>query len=382
MGGNVEIKNEKAHKIPLDKISIKEYKGLQKEIVDALRMFNKEFEKKYNKLLFPKFEENVKSGKLFSGSTRLFFEKPLDEFKKYKQFIGDIDLQYPDELKLLLKEFLKDVEGKKFREMTFFGAGGNSPTQENTIFKSSIIPNVINIQIDFEPTFFEDGVPNEFSIFAHYSSWKDIQNKVKGAFSKILLRALVSSKEKLGDVVIVTNTGKISKSKEFENPSLRKFSVDKGMRVAFEQVLNDDGKIKKSPDGKPMYKKIDTSVSTYERDVEDIFVFIFGKKASSKEIKDFYSFVGLLGLMKKYLDKNTIKDVFNSFMKIIWQVGQEITVSDNFDENGIQIEDFETKKSAYDQFVKVFPELKMSDKELKDFVLFFYQNLKKKKDNN
>ena len=54
-------------------------------------------------------------------------------------------------------------------------------------------------------------------------------------------------------------------------------------------------------------------------------------------------------------------------------------MSSNFDENGIQVDDFETKKAAYDQFVKVFPKLKMSDKELMEYVKPFYAYLKRKK---
>lgn len=384
-GGNVKVitkdgKEVPAEKIPMDKISAKQFRELQNEIVDALRAFNKEFEKKYNKPLFPKFEENVKSGKLFSGSTRLFFSKPYDEFSKHKKAVGDMDLQYPEELRPLLKEFLKDNEGKKFGKMTYIGQGGRSSTQENTIFKSSVAPDLVkNIQIDFEPTFFEDGVPNDFSTFAHYSSWQDIKNKVKGAFSKLLMRALVSAKQRLGDIAVQTPTGKISTSSKYDNPAMRKFSVDKGMRVAFEPVLDDKGEIQRTPEGKPIYKEIPTKVSNYERDIEDIFAFVFEKKPTPAEKKDFHSFTGTLKLMKKYLDKDTIKMVYNNFMDIIWRNGQEIEQGPDAWKDGIQMNDFEAKKAAYDEFVKVFPQLKMSDEQLRDFVLPFYQDLKRKK---
>lgn len=379
-GGNVTVKGEPAQKIPMDKISAKQFRELQKEIVDALRSLNKEFEKKYNKPLFPKFEENVKSGKLFSGSTRLFFSKPYDEFSKHKKAVGDMDLQYPEELRPLLKEFLKDNEGQKFGKMTYFGQGGGSPTQENTIFKSSVAPDLVkNIQIDFEPTFFEDGIPNDFSTFAHYSSWQDIKNKVKGAFSKLLMRALVSAKQRLGDIAVQTPTGKISTSSKYDNPAMRKFSVDKGMRVAFEPVLDDKGEIQRTPEGKPIYKEIPTKVSNYERDIEDIFAFVFEKKPTPVEKKDFHSFVGILKLMKKYLDSNTIEKVFQNFMDIIWRTGQEIEQGPDAWKDGIQMNDFEAKKAAYDEFVKVFPKLKMRDEQLRDFVLPFYQDLKRKK---
>jgi len=379
-GGNVTIKGIPADKIPMDKINAKQFAEIQQEIVGALKALNKEFEDKYGKPLFPKIDENIKNGKLFSGSTRPFFAMKFDDFVKHKKAVGDMDLQYPEEMRKQLQEFLKNNEGKKFGKMTFLGAGGNSPTQENTIFQSTVAPDLVkNIQVDFEPTFFEDGVPNEFSTFAHYSSWKDIQNRVKGAFSKLLMRALVSAKERLGDIAVQTPTGKISTSSKYSNPSLRKFSVDKGMRVAFEPVLDDKGNQEKSPDGKPLYREIDTKNSTYERDVDDIMSFVFGKKLSSKEIKDAYSFIGLLNLMKKYLDKDDVKMIFSSFMDIIWKTGQEITMSNEFDENDIQVDDYETKKAAYEQFVKVFPELKMNDDELIEFVKPFYKSLMQNK---
>jgi hypothetical protein len=380
-GGNVTVDGVPADKIPMDKISAKEFNELRNEILNTLRALNKAFEEEYDKPLFPKFEENVKSGKMFSGSTRPFFSKTHEDFKKYKKSVGDMDLQYPEELRTLLKEFLKSNKGKKFGKMIFLGEGGGSPTQENTIFQSTVNPELVkNIQIDFEPTFYEDGVPNEFSTFAHYSSWTDIQHKVKGAFSKLLMRAIVSSKERLGDIAVQTSTGKISKSSKYDNPSMRKFSVDKGMRVAFEPVLNNKGTHEKTPEGRPIYKEIDTKKSIYERDVDDIFAYIFNKKPTPVEKKDFHSFVGLLKLMEKYLEKDAVKNIFYSFLKIIWKEGQEITMSSNFDENGIQVDDFETKKSAYDQFVKVFPYLKMKDQELMEYVKPFYDDLKRKKE--
>lgn len=380
-GGNVLVKGEQAHKIPIDKISSQQYDEYKEEIVGALRSLNKQFEAKYQVLLFPNIEENIKTAKLFSGSTRTFFTKSFDEYKKYKNSIGDIDLNYPEENRSNLKEFLSSSEGKKFGTMTLLGMGGKSPIQFNTIFTSTVSPELAkNIQFDFEPTYFEDGSPNEFATFSHYSAWSDIQAKIKGAFSKLLMRALVGSKQKLGDIAVMTPTGKISKSGKYENPSMRKFSVDKGMRVAFEPVIDKQGKILKSEDGKPVYKELPTAESKYERNLENIFTFVFDTVPTPTEKQEFHSFVGLLQLMKKYLDKDTIKMIFSSFLKIIWENGQELEQGQDAWENGIQMNDFNVKKAAYDQFTKVFPYLKVNDEELKNQVRPFYDDLKRKKD--
>lgn len=381
MGGNVVVDNDiTADKIPLDKISTKEYNELREEIIQTLKALNKEFESKYKKPLFPNLESNIENGDLFSGSTKLLFTKPHEELKRYKKSIGDIDLQYPEDLRASLKEFLKDNEGKKFGKMIFLGSGGNSIIQFNTIFQSNIgIDLVKNLQFDFEPTQWEKDSPSEFAIFSHYADWKDIQNKVKGAFQKLLMRALVNSKEKLSDIVVMTPTGKISTSVKYDDPSMRKFSVDKGMRVAFEPVLDDKGNVKKT-DNRSIYREIDTKKSTYSRDLDDIFSYIFGKKISPVEKQQTYSFIGLLNLMNKYLDKNKIKEIFSKFMEIIWGKNSQEIEQGQFNEKGIQENDFEVKKSAYDQFIKVFPYLKINDKELEIFVMPFYENLKRKKD--
>jgi hypothetical protein len=379
-GGNVVVKGQSADKIPLDAISKKQYSELQQEIIGVLRGINKAFDAQNGKPLFPKFENNVKSGKLFSGSTRIFFEKSLDEFKRHKKSVGDIDIQYPNELMDKLQEFLASNEGKKFGKMIYLGSGGRSPTQENTIFTTKSFGDLFkNIQLDFEPTYWENDEPTEFSTFAHYSSWDDVRSKIKGVFSKYLMRAMVSAKESLGDVAIMTKTGKISTSEKYKDPSMRKFSVDKGMRVAFQPVLDNKGKIKKTEDGKPIYKELGTNKSVYERDLNDIFAFIFGQIPKGNEKEQLHSFVGSLKLMDKYLDKPLIKMIYSRFVDILWgKNGQEIEQGE-WDEEGIQVEDFGVKKAAYDMFIKVFPEFKMNEKKLKEMVKPYYDALREKK---
>lgn len=378
MGGNVEVNDVKAQKIPIEDLSSKQFKELQDKIVETLKELNKAFEEENGKPLFPKLENNIETEKLFLGSTRLMFTKDYKEFKKHKKAVGDIDLQFPTELKDLLKKFLKSSEGKKFGKMAFVGSGGGSPTQINTIFSIKDFP-VENIQIDFVPTYWEKGSPTKFSTYAHYSSWEDVKNNIKGAFSKLLMRSLVSSKERLGDIAVETPTGKISTSKVHDNPSMRKFSVDKGVRMAYEPVLDDKGNIKKTPMGKPIYKEVSANKATYERDVDDIFFFVFEEKPKDKELKEFHSFIGILNLMKKYSDKKVIRNAYERFMDLLWVNGQEIEQGE-FNEEGIQERDFEIKKAAYDQFVKVFPEFKMNDKQLKNFVKPFYDKLRNKKE--
>jgi len=380
-GGNVKVGGnlESAQKIPLGELSSGQFEQFKAELANTLKAFNKEFEKQTGEALWPNLDALIENGKLFSGSTRLLFTKPLKELQQHKKTVGDIDLQYPDDKRDALKEFLSNVEDQQFGDMTFFGMGGRSPIQFNTIFKTTSLPDdITNIQVDFEPTFWENGEPTEFSTYAHYSSWEDVKSKVKGAFSKLLTRALVSNKQKLGDIAVVTPTGKISKSAKYDNPGMRGFSVDKGMRVKYEPVTDEKGNQKTTEDGKPMYRELPTKDSNYERDLADIFGFLFDKTPTEDEKHQMHSYIGILKIMKKHMDEDTAKSVFDDFMKIIWgDAAQEIEQGEF--QNGINNNDFEVKKAAYDQFIMAFPKLQMSDEELKAYVTPFYDKLAKRK---
>jgi len=380
-GGNVVVNGENADHIPIDKITEQQFLQLREDITNVLSALNETFLSTYGRPLFPKFKENIKSKKLFSGSTRLFFDKDFDVFKKYKKVVGDLDIQHPEKNSEDLHEFLIKSKGKKFGGMILFGNGGNSQLQENTIFKTKNYPNILeNLQIDFEPTTFKNGVPTEFATFSHYSSWTDMKSGIKGAFAKFLLRALVSSKEKLIDnnIAVLTPTGKISKSQKYNHVGIRKFSVDKGVRIAFEPVLDDEDNITKTDDGKLIYNELDTSDSIYEQDLNEIFQYVYDKTPTASEIKRFHSYIGMLDMMKEYYDIETSKKVYDGFMNLIWSESAQETDRGSFDERGIQIKDFNIKKAAYDQFVKVFPEFKMTDKQLLDYVMPFYNALKVK----
>lgn len=362
MGGNVEG----ADKIRIDQMSEDKANELKSDITQMLIAFNNKYGGLWSNL-----ESLIKSGDLFSGSTRLFFTKPHKEFIQHKKIVGDIDLQYPTEEKDKLVKFLEDQTGTEFGNLTLVGRGGRSPIQYNTLFKTK---DGKNIQVDFEPTYWEDGKPSEFSKFAHYSSWKDIQSNIKGAFVKLLLRALIG-REKLGNIAVITKTGKISKSAKFENPGLRGFSVDKGVRIKFDPILDDKGEIEKTEDGRPKYRETDTKTVEYERDIGKIFQLAFGETPTAEEKKDFHSFVGVVNILKKYLPEE-VKAVFDKFMEIIWgDLAQEIETGNLFNKYGIQVNDFLVKKAAFDQFVKVFPNLKMNDNELRKYVKPFYDKL-------
>ena len=380
-GGNVKMGGNllSADKIPIDKLTEEQFNQLKDEIIETIQTINSTFYKEYDEPLWPEIDNNIKNHKIFSGSTRLLFSKEFNEFKQHKQTVGDIDLQIPEEKMNKLKEFLPKYINEPFGTMIYLGQGGRSPIQVNTLFKTKNFPNLFkNVQIDFEPTEWKNNEPTEFSTFGHYSSWEDMKSNIKGVFVKYLMRALVG-REKLKDAVIMTSTGKISKSVKFNDPGMKKFSVDKGVRTGFSPVLDDKGHIK-IVDGKKVYKEIPTKDSTYQRDLKDIFKSAFDHEPENdKEIKEFYSFKGALKLMKKYLDKDQIKDVFDKFLELLWGENAQEIEQGKFDDDKINISDFKIKKAAYDVFVETFIELKLNEKELKKYMSPFYFKLFNKK---
>lgn len=378
-GGNVVVKGTPADKIPVEKLSEEQFEQAKEEILALLRALDTNYNKATGRNLWKNLDSLIKSGKIFSGSTRLFFSKPYEEFIKYKKAVGDIDLQIPEEEIDSLNKFLDSNEGKQFGPFTFLGQGGRSPLQTNTIFQTKSFPGLFkSVQLDFEPTFWEKGSPTEFSTFGHYSSWEDIKSSIKGVFIKYLLRILVGM-EKLGKIAVQTKTGKISTSDRFKEPVAEKgFSADKGVRTKFEPILDDKGQIKKTEDGTPIYRELATAESNYERNLDNIFSIVFKQAPTSEEKKNFHSFVGTLQMMKKYLTLEQIKSIFKRFKMLLWgRMAQEIEQGQFTD--GINQNDFKTKMAAYNKILEVFPELKAEEERFDELIKNYYDELSQKK---
>lgn len=378
-GGNVVVKNIKADKIQIEKMSKEQFEHLKESLSNLFKKLNDSFMIKYDKYIWSNLENLIKTGKIFSGSTRLMFVKSYEDFVKYKKVIGDIDIQVPSENIKELEMFLDSNEGKTYGNFIYLGKGGNSPIQINTIFQTNDFPGILkNIQIDFEPTLWKKNEPTEFSIFGHYSDWEDVKENIKGVFSKYLLRCLVS-REKLDKIAVMTPTGKISTSKKYEEPvSMKSFSVDKGLRLKYIPVLDVNGNIRKTESGLPIYRELSTAESDYETNLDNIFAIVFKKMPTNEEKRLFHSYVGILRLMKKYLKMEEIKDVFESFKKLLWGVqAQEIEQGEFVDE--INQNDFKVKKLAYDKFLQVFPELIKDEKDINILIKKYYLNLKSRK---
>lgn len=314
-GGNTIIKGLRGEKIPLKEIGrsnfIKKFQELFKEINDI-------FYREYKEYIWKDFNL-VKKGLVFNGSTSFIMDDGIndDDIIPYKSSSGDVDIMIPRNLnkkffllmkKLEGKEIIKDTKFIGFRDDSF----SDNVAQFISLFKVTFNDLSVFCQIDFELSEFEDDKPIEWTRFARSSSLSDAKFGLKGVAHKYLLSAITGVVSARDDIILITDksTPEKVRLKKVDDPEVRflKFSVDKGVRTAYEQQFI-DGK----PwiiDGKFVYKEIPTQNSTYTQNLEEIFKLLFGNIDNKNDIKKMWSFMGILELMKKYIDKSEIDKVY------------------------------------------------------------------------
>lgn len=391
MGGNARALNKVtgeetlAQKIPLEKI------GRQKFIKKFIEIFEK-----IDELFYKKFKKHIwknksilRNGVAFNGSTSFIMnpEIPDEQVIPYKKTAGDIDVMVPEEYKYELWELLNDLEKspKILPGVIYKGNNKLSPSmindQINAVFEVHFDDIVTFSQVDFEFVEFEekDGeeVPLEFSRFGHSSSLADAQMGFKGVLHKYLLRSLASGASIRDNILILTPNSTVdnprfkkTKGEHLTKVSVYKFSVANGLRVAYELQYK-DGK----PfiyDGKKVYKEIPTKDSNYETSVKQIFKMLFNDE-DAKDLDKMWSFVGLVKLMKKYLDNKNIEDVFERFILLCWGSDAQRLERDHKEI------DFEIKSVGVNYLIKNFPFLSKYKGKIDKMVQDFYDNYHKQK---
>lgn len=359
MGGNVTAMMKdgtatRAEKIPVAEIGRPAFIA---KIREFLKKFNEIFKKEYGQPIWID-EKDILSGFIFNGSSSFIMDPSLpdEEVVKVKQSAGDLDITVPEELKADVWKLLDKYEGKEIvKGVTYMGS--NRPTiqsigeQINAVFVISFGDLRCNCQVDFEFLPYEDGKPTEWAKFSHSSSFEDAKIQVKAVHHKYLIRAMVGGASLRKDIVICTSTStpdniKLSKSKEHIEPRMLKFSVGRGIRVAYEPMLNNGQQV--YMDGKMVYKVIPSNKSDYITSVVDIFKISFGDPAPS-DVNKFSSFAGVIDLMAKYLTKEQIKSTVDRYLSLLWAVSpqraQELEV-------GNPELDYDIKMSGYQYISK------------------------------
>jgi len=378
-GGNVIVNDKKGNVIPAEKIDMVKFNRTTfvNDMTNAFLKLNDMFEAIYGYPIW-KNKSVLTTGMAFNGSSDVMFSKQVsdEDFMKVKPKVGDIDLTVPDEMKRPLWEFLKKIQGKKITPNVTY-VGNNRPNyspsnaQINSVFEYRLGKEKVHAQVDFELTPYMNNLPSEFTKFAHSSAWNDMSAGIKGVHHKYLMRAMIGGSSIREDIVIATNTSTPEKFKQSMNktnlvPYLLKFSVDRGVRVAYQAQFLPSGK-PWMEGGKHVYKETPTSDSTYEQNLTNIYKMVFGEPQSKADIQEMWSFLGLIDLIKKHHTKKQIQATHDKLIEQYWGRG-----SQGFERNNPEL-DKQIKLAAYNLFIKAFPFVKNEAKQ-KKMMDEFYKN--------
>lgn len=365
MGGNVTAKNwttgveTKAVKIPVKEIGRQEF---IKTFVEIFKTMNKQFKAKYKRPIWVD-ETILTNGFAFNGSTSFIMDPSLsdEEVMKHKPSAGDLDVTVPEEIKEDLWKYLNALEGKEIiKGAHYMGSNRGSIKSIGDQINGVIMVDFPNgqrayAQVDFEFLPFEDNKPTSWAKFSHSSSFADAKAGVKAVHHKYLIQAIVGGASTRDDIAVVTPSSTPDKLKfkdlKGDLPRLLKFSVTRGIRVAYEPVIDPKtGKIMVTPEGKQVYRELATSESNFETIVDEIYKLAFGQiEGHEADVKLFHSFVGVLELMKKHMDKKSIQRTHDRYIEMLWGYkggrAQELEV-------GNPELDFQVKMSGYAKFVK------------------------------
>jgi len=370
MGGNLGVKGFKAQKIPVKELGLKKF---QRDFKKLFYKLDELFFKQNGEYIW-KTKRIIDDGYVFDGSASLLMKNDVSSnILELKPFIGDIDIMVPKNLKEKLWEFLENIENKQIENFTYIG--NNKPSissigeQINALFEYYYKKDkCIYVQVDFRFVEFEEKniinkkeyIPTMWSKFSHCASIEDLKIGVKAVFHKILLRSLAYASSYTDNAIFVTPSAncenwekKISKSKKRDN-HLLKFSVSRGIRIAYEPLICDGKHVQK--DGKFVYRKLKTDESIYYTDIDKIFEMIFGIKPNDEDINNFWSFMGLIKLMKKYFDEEKNKLAFYRFLELLWD-NDEKNIAQELERDNPEL-DYQIKINSVNYLLKEFSFLK------------------------
>lgn len=362
-GGNLSAQGKfgvkSATKLQMDKFTPEVFADFKDDFMKFLLKLNGMYAKKTGHKVWEN-EKFLQSGNCFSGSTRTMFQKNFVDYSTFKKKVGDFDVQIPESEQGTWLDFINSLQDKPIDGFTIYGNTSNF-AQDHSLVQATD-PEYAGVgadflQVDWEYVPFKNGKPTEFATFAHYSSWEDLQNNVKGLFVKLLLRAIGHCIRDDDTVLVSQKTGRVSKTKGLPryNPNDLAFSVDKGVRHKLAVYIDPEtGKPAIDPETgrRKVYNK-DVKDSTYDTDMDKIFEDFFGRPPKDAiELKQLYSFIRCLKLMKANYTQDHIEEVFEYFLElIISPYAQKLSAFD-------KEEDREWKESAIAKFYEAFPYLK------------------------
>lgn len=366
-GGNVTQINYKTgeearqEKIPISVIGVDNFR---KKSIQLFIELNKIFKKMHGYPLWAD-ESIIHSGYVFNGSTSYVLNPSYlgSEIQAIKPEVGDIDITVPESYGKELFQVLDTLLSKEIiKGVTYMGSNRTTVTsignQINSVFKMEFGSLSVFQQVDFELLPFQGQKPTEWQKFSHGSSFEDQKAQLKAVNHKYLIRQIVGSQNRRDDIIVQTPSStpdnlrfKRIKGNPVTVENMTKFSVVKGVRVQFEPMLDQVGKpmFYRGPEtGNKRFqilKEIPTSQSTFQTDIESIYILMFGD-TQDKDLSKMHSFVGIVSLMKKYLKKDQIERQNERYQELLWGKGQQEL------ERGEPTWDYEIKKPQYEYFIK------------------------------
>ena len=391
-GGNAKAINRKTQEViarpqrmDMSKVSRKE---IRKKLLDLFKDLNIQFGKKYEEPLWPSITV-LTSGHAFNGSTEHLFDPEISdaEFKKYKKVVGDVDLTVPKKQMSKLFDLLADLEKKKLGGGHFVYLGQNKPKLVghaiNAIFQ--LQEPKVSLQVDFEGVNYEGDSPDAFGKFSHNSTWKDVQQGVKGLAHKILIQNFARVVSQMNNIVILTPSSvdaqgvikakpKVSSSITQELPTNLAFSVDRGVREKYAPAKDSKGS-DVYIDGKQAFYQVKTINSKYSTDLSGIYQMLFNRKPKGDDLQKFHSFNGMLSLMKSNrVSQKVISNIFISILEKSF-FGKYAAGTENNNPEG----DRNTKMVIVNRIVKEFPYLKSILEKSQQMIDRYYDNYKEVK---
>lgn len=337
-GGNAKTKNGfEASKVEIAKFSDKQYDDFKNSIIKIVKDINKAFKDSTGEPLFQN-SGVIDSFVVFSGSGNEFFKRSKEEYTKVKPRLGDIDVQIDVKKKDAVKQFLAENEGKVFGGFTYLGTQFGADFYNVFEAPKKFQPQASNIQIDFEfIKYDEKGNPNYFDVFGKNSDWADLSQGIKGFAKQQLIPAIYKAIYARPGVVFQNSKDLPSKAFKSAEVHSRTFGYN-GARDKYAPVMDANGK-QVEWEGKPAFREIPTSKSTFNTNLPEIFLEMFGLKPSADELIKMNSFVGILSLMKKYFDNKRIDRVYNFY----------------YDDLSKRTEDEGVLDAIFNKFKEVFP---------------------------
>ena len=330
-GGNVYVTNRKGESSFADQIDLQKFHVLEfrEQFLKLFSELNKLYQRKFNKEKLWSSDSDIRSGLVFNGSTSYIMNPEIshEEILKYKKKAGDVDIMIPKDSMRNLWILLKSLEEERIAGFTYFGNNRNDisklGTQINAIFVYHHKEGDIKCQVDFEASDFENGKPTEWSKFSHGSSFEDAKSDIKALHHKLLLRSLVGAISRNPEILIATpksTPDKITIKKNSEVARMAQFSVDYGLGFGLKPLLDSNGE-QVFYDGKAVWLEKEQKEKEYINNLDKIFEYIFKMKIAPKS---FYSFKGIVSLMKKYCDNDTIRYTHERYFETLWGKGGQV----------------------------------------------------------